>query len=328
MTDLMRVKFGSHLYGTSTPSSDIDYKTVVLPPAREILLQWITASTDNRRLKAHGEKNQPGDVDEEVFALNRYLSLLAEGQTMALDMLFTPRWAMPYDAHPLWNHIVENRHRLVSRRTASFVSYCRTQANKYGIKGSRVHAARELVEWFDREIENHGHLAKLGDAAGSLSARLALGDLSHTGIVMIEQSGQGRSIPHLECCNRKAPFFASMKDARAIYARILAEYGARALLAEKNEGVDWKALSHAVRVGREALEFLETAWITFPLSYAPHILAIKQGNVEYAQVADEIESLLEQVEQAQVVSTLPDAPDGQFIDDLVCEAYGQAIRAA
>ena len=327
MTELMRVRFGSHLYGTSTPASDIDYKTVVLPSAREILLQRITASTDNRRPKAHGEKNQPGDVDEEAFALNRYLSLLAEGQTVALDMLFAPRWAMPFDPHPLWNRILENRHRLVSRQAASFVGYCRTQANKYGIKGSRVHAAREVVEWFDREIENRGHLARLGDAADSLSARLALGDLSHTEIVMIEQPGQGRSVPHLECCNRKAPFFASMKDARAIYARILDEYGARARLAEKNEGVDWKALSHAVRVGREALEFLRTAWITFPLSYAPHILAIKQGHVDYAQVADEIESLLEQVEQAQMTSTLPDAPDSQFIDDLVCEAYGDAVRA-
>ncbi len=328
MTDLMRVRFGSHLYGTSTPASDVDYKSVVLPPAREILLQRVAASTDNRRQKAHGEKNRPGDVDEEAFALHRYLSLLAEGQTVALDMLFAPRWAMPSDPHPLWNRIVENRHRLVSRRAASFVGYCRTQANRYGIKGSRVHAAREVVEWFDREIGNHGHLAKLGDAADSLSARLALGDLSHTGIVMIEQPGQGRSIPHLECCNRKAPFFASMKDARTIYARILTEYGTRARLAEKNEGVDWKALSHAVRVGREALEFLGTAWITFPLGYAPHILAIKQGNVAYARVADEIESLLERVEQAQTTSTLPDAPDGQFIDDLVCEAYGEAVRAA
>jgi hypothetical protein len=328
MTVLMRVKFGSHLYGTSTPASDIDFKSVVLPPARDILLQRIVGITNDTPQKAQGEKNKPGDVDDERFALHKYLSLLAEGQTVALDMLFAPRWSMVCDPHPLWNEIVEQRHRLVSRRAASFVGYCRTQANKYGIKGSRVHAAREIVAWFDAAIEQHGHLARLSDAEESLRSRIAVGDLTHTDIIMIEQPGQGRTIPHLECCNRKTPFFNSLKDARAIYARILAEYGARALLAEKNEGVDWKALSHAVRVGREALEFLETSWITFPLSYAPHILAIKQGKLPYAAVADEIEALLLQVEQAQATSCLPEAPDAAFIDELVCSAYGEAVRAS
>ena len=35
---VVKMKFGSHLYGTATPKSDIDYKGVYLPSREEILL--------------------------------------------------------------------------------------------------------------------------------------------------------------------------------------------------------------------------------------------------------------------------------------------------
>ena len=327
MMTLMHVQFGSHLYGTATPASDTDYKAVVVPSARDILLQRVQGTVSNARTKAAGEKNGVSDVDDEAYALHRYLNLLAEGQTVALDILFAPRWAMTHDPHPLWTRIVENRHRLLSRRASSFIGYCRTQANKYGIKGSRVHAVREIVGWFDQAIAVHGPLAKLGDAAADLPAFIADRALQHTEIVPILQASRPEPIPHLQCCQRKAPFTISLKDTRAIFARVLEEYGQRALQAERNENVDWKALSHAVRVGHEALELMATGWITFPLPNAKHILAIKRGELPYAVISEEIESLLDRVEAAQAVSVLPDKADAGFIDALVIEAYGAAVRS-
>ncbi len=322
---LVRIRFGSHLYGTSTPASDLDFKAVVIPPARDILLQRVQGTVSQHRVKEHGARNGPDDVDEDAFALHRYLALLADGQTTALDMLFAPRWAMEREPSVQWQLIVANRERLVSRRAASFVGYCRAQANRYGIRGSRVHAVREVVAWFDAAIARHGRLARLQVAGDELPGLIAAKALVHTAVVHIPHPSRPDPIPHLECCNRKAPFFATLKDARAIYARVLAEYGARALQAERNEGVDWKAVSHAVRVGREALEFLATGWITFPRPEAMHLLAIKQGELPYAAVAAEIEHLLEEVEVAQETSPLPDAPDLAFIDDLVCNAYGSEV---
>jgi hypothetical protein len=327
VNSICTIKFGSHLYGTSTPGSDLDYKSVFLPQARDILLQRIKPTIQNHKEKSAGEKNKPGDVDREAFALHRYLSLLAEGQTVALDMLFAPDWAMVEPPAPLWRTIVENRRHLVSSKAAAFVGYCRTQANKYGIRGSRVHAVRNIVEWFDAAIAERGHLAKMFEAADGLPEFIKARQLDHTQIIDIQHPNQSKPVAHLECCNRKTPFFNSLKDARAIYARLLAEYGDRSLQAERNEGADWKALSHAVRVGSEALEFMSTAWITFPLPNAEHILAIKQGTVPYAKVADEIEGLLEAVEAAQATSCLPAVPDQEFIDALVADTYRAVIRS-
>jgi hypothetical protein len=322
---LVEIKFGSHLYGTSTPASDLDYKAVFVPPASDILLQRVKATITNKRPKQPFEKNAAGDIDQESYALHRYLSLLAEGQTVALDMLFAPECAMSSAPSAIWSEMVANRHRLLSRRAASFIGYCRTQANKYGIKGSRVHAVRNIVEWFDGAIAKYGHLAKLEVAAGTLPAFITDKKLDHTAIIHIDHPSRPEPIPHLECCNRKAPFFTSLKDTRAIYARLLDEYGARALMAERNEGVDWKALSHAVRVGGEALELMSTGWITFPLPNAEHVLSIKRGELPYAAVAEEIEDLLERVEAAQATSILPDAPDQTFIDDIVRNTYQDEV---
>lgn len=326
MRSIVEIKFGSHLYGTSTPASDVDYKSVFVPPADLILLQRVKATINHQRPKQEFEKNVAGEVDREAYALHRYLSLLAEGQTVALDMLFAPRWAMTGEPDPIWGHIFDCRHLLLSRRAASFIGYCRTQANKYGIKGSRVHAVRNVVEWFDQEIGVHGHLARMEIAVETLPAFIAERKLDHTSIISIPHPSKPEvGLPHLECCNRKAPFTVSLKDARAIYGRLLDEYGGRALMAERNEGIDWKALSHAVRVGSEALELLATGHITFPLPDAAHILAIKQGTRPYAEVAEEIETLLERVEAAQETSCLREVPDHTVIDAIVRDAYRAEI---
>jgi hypothetical protein len=97
------------------------------------------------------------------------------------------------------------------------------------------------------------------------------------------------------------------------------------LQAENQQGVDWKALSHAVRVGTQAIEFLGTGHVTFPLPNAEHVLAIKTGKVAYQKVSREIESLLESVEVAALVSSLPEAPDLQWIDDFVQRVYRAEI---
>jgi predicted nucleotidyltransferase len=38
---IVEMRFGSHLYGTATPESDLDFKGVYLPEARDILLQRV-----------------------------------------------------------------------------------------------------------------------------------------------------------------------------------------------------------------------------------------------------------------------------------------------
>jgi hypothetical protein len=315
---IVEMRFGSHLYGTDTPQSDLDVKGVYLPDAHDILLQRVKETIETGTSKARGDKTAPGDVEREVYSLQRYLELLAEGQTIALDMLFAPDRVMTIVPTPLWREIQANAHRFISRRATSFVRYCRQQANKYGIKGSRVAAARKTFKLLVAAEERHGSAAKLAQVAAEL-ADLA-SSTEHVALLDLPAAGDP-ALRFLEVCNRKVSFAASIKTAREMARRLVDEYGQRALQAELNEGVDWKSLSHAVRVGREALELFETGRITFPLAYADQIRRIKLGEIAYARVATEIGHLLDAVEAAAAASSLPDAPDQAFIDELVARAY-------
>jgi hypothetical protein len=319
---IVEMRFGSHLYGTETSESDLDLKGVYLPEARDILLQRVQASVTTSRAKAAGEKNTAADVDTEVYSLQRYLHFLTDGQTVALDRLFAPDAAMTMEPSSLWREIQDNGDRLVSRRATAFVQYCRQQANKYGIKGSRVAGARRALALLVDAQARLGRTAKVDVIATDLIGLAATTE--HIALVDLPVSGD-RSLRHLEVCDRKISFTATLKTACEIAQRLVDEYGQRSLQAERNEGVDWKALSHAVRVGREALELFRTGCITFPLPYASHIQAIKGGAIPYVTVASEIEQLLEDVEAAAAASSLPEMLDLTVVEDLVARAYARKV---
>ena len=315
---IFKTRFGSHLYGTNTPDSDTDFMSVYLPSAEEILLQRVRDSIGTDKKKAEGEKNTPADTDDKGYSLQRYLHLLAQGQTPAIDMLFAPN---PEIHWFLWDLIKVNKHRLLTKKSAAFLGYCREQANKYGIKGSRMAAAKVAMLVFKEAVETYGTQYKVGDLERVLRSYLD----EHTDIVTKETT-QGHEETYFVCCNRMVGFKNTVKEAADIYGRIYENYGERARLALNNEGIDWKALSHAVRVGNEAIELLTTGNITFPLPNAFHILEIKKGLLPYKQVAEEIENLLVEVEAASEKSTLREEADQEWIDNLVLEEYGYVVK--
>ena len=214
---VFRTLFGSHLYGTATPSSDVDWKEVFIPPAREILLGTVrdshqAGSKENDR-SGFQKKNQPGDTDTERHSLRKFLLLAAQGQTVAVDMLF---------ATPL----------VLAGNLEGYTS-------KYGLKGSRVAAAEATVLFLEQAIEAHGHLAKMRECDFS-----ELATIEHIELIEIE-TPSGERLRHLSVCNRKCPFTVTLKEALAIYRKLYDNYGHRAQQAKNNENVDWKASSIA-----------------------------------------------------------------------------------
>lgn len=322
MEQVFRTTFGSHLYGTSTPASDYDFKSVFIPSARDILLQRAKGAISDKRPKAEFEKNVAGEVEEERFSLQRYLSLLAEGQTVAIDMLFAPTWAWTGEPSWVWHEILHYKRKLLTRKSAAFIGYARKQASKYGIKGSRVAASRKALALLVSSEAQYGAHEKLDAARRDIEAIVDAED--HMAIVNIPMPNGG-VVAHWEVCGRKMPYSSSIKNAREIMQRLVDEYGHRALQAESNQGVDWKALSHAVRVGHQAIELLETAHVTFPLPNARHVLAIKLGELDYRAVADEIEELMERVVLASERSPLRDTADIEWMDDFVESVYRDAV---
>jgi hypothetical protein len=108
-------------------------------------------------------------------------------------------------------------------------------------------------------------------------------------------------------------------------------YGARAKQAANNEGIDWKAISHAYRVGKQAYELLETGKITLPMqeperSYA---LALKQNDknltITFDEVRPELEALADNLKEAVKRSSLPEKVDEEKWIEFVKLCYAENI---
>ena len=323
MRRIVELRAGSHLYGTATAASDTDLKAVYLSAARDILLQRARPTVTDERDRVQGERNQPGDIDRESHSLQRFLDLVLAGQPIALEMLFAPDGAMTMTPAPLWREVQALAPRLVSRRATVFLRYGRVQAERYGAKGARAAAARHALALLEAGEAAHGATARLAVIEPELAALVA--GTIHAGLVDVGV-GAGRRVRHLDLCGRKAPLHASIKSAREMAVRLLAEYGDRTRFAEHTGGIDWKALSHAIRVGQEAVELLTTGRLAFPLAGAGHLLDIKLGRLPYEAVAAEVEHLLGVVEKAAAASALPDEPDATAAEALVLRAYRQQVE--
>src|SRR3989344_9151158 len=99
------LRFGSHLYGTNTPESDLDIKGIYPPSAKEILLQKIAPVLIQSRKKQHGEKNTATDTDYELYSPEKFLLSVAKGQSFALEMLFAPDSALLQPPDYCWQKI-------------------------------------------------------------------------------------------------------------------------------------------------------------------------------------------------------------------------------
>jgi hypothetical protein len=95
-------------------------------------------------------RNTKNDVDTELYSLHYFIKLACDGQTVAMDMLHAPE-SMILKKSKIWDQIVENKQKFYTKNLKSFIDYARRQASKYGIKGSRINAALQVLEILKKE---------------------------------------------------------------------------------------------------------------------------------------------------------------------------------
>jgi len=321
------MKFGSTIYGTSTPESDTDYKAIYLPSGNDIVMQRIQGSINNNTKKDERSKNTADDIDIEMFSLDKYIKLLLEGQTVAIDMLFTPDEFIEQSS-PLWDHIRENKDKFLHSGILSFVGYCRTQANKYGIKGSRMRAVKDTIEFFKAMTYNHPNSfdERLRDAFHISTLEAFAEGKEFINVIMLTNK-DGLSEPYLEVVGRKYGMGITVKEVFKLLTKIWDNYGERSRQAMNNDGIDWKALMHAVRIQHEAQELLTTGHITFPRPERELLLKIRNNKhkvtMPYKEVAKIIEDGLDDLEALK--SNLPKKPNYVFASKLVENAYSSEV---
>ena len=299
MNLIVDMVFGSHLYGTASEKSDQDFKGVFYPEWRDVLLQRIPKSIHHSTKKDSESKNSPDDVESEYYSLNYFLHLACEGETVAFDMLHAPPtfWRT---ATPIWEELVSLRERFYTRSLKAFVGYARRQAAKYGVKGSRLSEARVAREFLAS--------CKLQDRLCDVWDQLPTGEHIHKST---NENGRlwdvcGKLMTERSYCSHYLP----MLD------HFIERYGDRARLAESNNGIDWKAISHAFRAAYQVKHILTAQTYTYPLPEVEFLKQVKGGTMHFAsEVAPKLDTLMDELEALSQTSTLPNKVDRVWWDE-------------
>lgn len=331
MKTVIKSYFGSHLYGTSTPESDVDYKEIFIPDARQIMTDSVknhmTMNTNDT-----SSRNTNEDIDHELFSLKQFFKLCSKGETVALDMLHTPPEMIVKSELPeVWEFIYANRARFYTTDMKAYLGYVRKQAAKYGVKGSRMAALREVVEVLDKTPNTE----TVQNVAGAHDVRVRVGKITSTLPVnefcrwIHTKDEKGGDQVFYEVLGRKFQASISVEMMKTSVYKMWKEFGDRARKAEQNDGIDWKALSHALRGGFQLEEIYSTGDLKYPLKSAKLLKEVKAGNIPFKEVQQLLEAVVSNVERLAEVARkngMPSEPDMKFWDDFVEKVYLENVK--
>jgi len=315
---------GSHLFGTSTEDSDRDYKSVVLPDARAILLGRVDESWQEQTKMDLRARNTSHDTDHEHHYLLRFVRMLASANQVAIEMLFAADRFHVRDVHPVWRVLQANSDRIVSRNYARFQGSCRDQAKAFELKAGRLETAEALERHLSALIERHGRQERLSAHIPAILDAFQDRECV-TSELRTQRGSRKEQIVHISMFGKMAPETASLETAHQIVLGKIRDYGERTRRARDIGGKDWKDLSHAVRAGYEGIELLRTGRLQFPCHGAPRLLAIKKGLVPFEEVMDEVTFLVNEMPRVAATCGLPDEADLSFLEGIVADAHLDAI---
>lgn len=329
MQVLFTTLFGSKLYGTDTPESDTDFKSVYLPPIGQLLRGDKIKNSVSSTGKAF-EKNGAGDEDHETIPLQVLAKDFVKGQTYALEVVFNAT-QNPENVDPMFHKFcVELSEQFLTRNVRAMVGYALNQANKYGIKGTRLNSLllfRALLASCDMPME-----AKLQDAP-DWNSKVALLASENKHIEVVLYNGPTTKDPSdlkdlaVNVLEKTYGYEITFEEAFKRVNNGLAKYGARSEQAMSQSGHDWKAISHALRIIDQAIDVLTNHRLVFPLPDADYYRQVKVGEVDWESVSERLSERLELLEELQKTTSLPDADaafNAQFyewFDNKLSEIY-------
>jgi len=307
-------KFGSHLYGTNNSESDTDYKGIFLPSKDQCYLgeqsKNITyTSGDNN------SKNSKDDIDVSLWSLQYFLKLVSKGETNAIDLLYSntfPEMIIYKDEK--MKKIFHYHQKLFNIRDCnSYIGYALGQAKKYGIKGSRLGILKNINQYIHDNIKEEDKNKKLSVIIPDIISKYGDGSLCFSKII--------NNIESIIICGKVHMGTIYINEFCDRVNRDYDKYGERAKMAEENKGIDWKAISHAMRSLFQMDSLIEYGEIVYPLMQCDFLKEIKNGDHDFKIIEQIIVETINDIELKLSNNFLYHIVDRKLIRDLILEFY-------
>jgi hypothetical protein len=314
MKKLATLPYGSRLYGTFTEQSDYDWKVITLPDIADMLagahLKNVFYSTSSNTVK-----NNAADTDLEYIPLQIFAKDFLAGQTYAIEIAFgiLQRDKIPgVVIHDL--DFVAFIEELVSKFLTSnvnkMVGYAYSQAQLYSDKGDRLEKLHQFLDFIKTAQQMEPPL--LPEDPLSLVLTIPRGasimDITDKMLYLTTiTESSGRVVNCVNLLEKLYPVDISINEAITRVTNTIKKYGARANIARENDGNDWKALSHAIRICLQANDILDTHYLQFPTrpDVAHYLKKIKVGEFPRKDIQNHLVKLIDAIKDKQVACKLP-----------------------
>lgn len=308
MRELYRVLYGSKLYGTSTATSDVDFKVIYVPPIEDLLLLKKPKifkhrfDADGNRIPDDGTPMPDRGTEVEFFPVQTFVREFVNGQTYAVEMAF----ALAHQGDPMMKEMIA---KFGNKDVYSMVSFALKQTMDYVTRGERLNDAvkvREALETvlnkaaanaetvldcpLEAQARDKIRLDAVLDGVKALDVISEMTDLK-TGTA----ESTNKTLRTLELNGRSYLETSAMSHVIKAVDKLIKSYGERTSTAAKTS-VDFKSLSHAIRVYQQVLELLDTGTITFPRPNAEFLLHVKQGKGDMEDVKELLRALDQEVQ--------------------------------
>lgn len=342
---LVTITYGSHLYGTNSETSDHDFKAVYLPALNDLILAK-TPRVHRYRYDAEGNTisdsaSMPANgYEAEHTPIQKFVHDYLGGQAYAVETVFgvvhgahlkhmpdpgtegSRNWCL-FEA--LCHDLAKN---YIHRNVNGMVGFAVKQTFDYVRRGERLNAARHVLDVLKHTLKFYETSADtrfrkfdpnsirldtvshyIHPVSHFVEAQTVLDHVAReTNLELGESKNQNKVMRTLKLNGREYLETTTLPHLINAVEKLCEQYGERSTKASEVD-VDWKSLSHAVRVYQQVIELLETGFISFPRKNAKFLLDVKKGRHDIEDVKKLLAALDDKVNVLLATSLLPEVND-------------------
>lgn len=328
---IYKVRSGSHAYGTSLPTSDVDYAGIFIPPIESYF-----------GLHAFDLLSEQSDDDRSYYSLRKYAALAVANNPNVLELLFVDDRDVILST-PAAELLREQRSTFLSQRCQkTFVGYAKAQLHR--IRTHTKWLAQELADMAILEplVRDHkvtrawvawrfgeNMLARIETGwrtliqwnPGNMEEQSVLELFKGSGIICPNPE-DGRFLKELAPGKHlfQKHLYDEAKKKRDQYVTWMAERNPVRHETELKFGYDTKHAMHLVRLLRAGYEILTTGNLTVYRPDAAELLDIRAGKWTYEEVTKYADEMVAKIDSIPTSSfAVPVTPDVKKIDKLIVD---------
>ena len=342
---ILLTRAGSHAYGTSTPTSDLDVRGVFIPPPEYVL--------GMSRVEQYQEAGSDTRPDLVVYELRKYISLAADANPNILEVVFADDSDI-LKITEVGRQLRANRHLFLSKKARhTFSGYAMSQLKRieshrrwllnpptappqrsdfglperHAIPGDQIKAAeaiiRKQVEAWENALPTFG--VDVNDPAACIQMReLLVQTLTEMRLSTDDERFQaagrrvGLDANFLDMLDREHKYTQKRREWDSYLQWCSGRNEARSIL-ERKYGYDTKHGMHLVRLMRMCEEILRDGIVLVRRPDAEELLAIRNGAWTYEQLMTWARDMDARMAAVAATSRLPNSPDRAAINALCVE---------